>query len=113
MFIKFEYFRGFKKTDFLPVRPVTLLVGENSAGKTSFQAALRFMLAQNTFESQGFNAAPFYLGGFQDIAYSIVGRHGVRASKFSLSMRRPSKEIANGRSWQGGKRKIEGDLDLR
>jgi len=35
MQIKFENFRGIKKSDFIPIRPITLFVGENSSGKTS------------------------------------------------------------------------------
>jgi hypothetical protein len=83
--VEFNDFRCFNKTDWLEVRPITFLVGENSAGKTSFLAGLRFLL--EAFSAQGsnpFNRDPYFLGGFEQIAHFRGGRGG-RAKSFSLS----------------------------
>ncbi len=58
----------------VPIRPVTLLVGENSTGKTSFLGC--YQVSHNMFRSSqfrtsarpDFNEAPFLLGSFRDIA---------------------------------------------
>ncbi len=58
----------------MPIRPITLLVGENSTGKTSFLGC--YQVSHNMFHSNllrtsarpNFNEAPFLLGSFRDIA---------------------------------------------
>jgi hypothetical protein len=68
-------FRAFAKTDEIRIKPLTVLVGENSTGKTSFLAALRFALSLSDREKRGyFNVYPFDLGSFDDIAYDSPGR---------------------------------------
>ena len=84
--VRFQDFRAFQDTGTVEIRPVTFLVGENSAGKTSFLAGLRYL-----FESYSrrypnpFNREPYFLGGFQQIAHYRGGRGG-RAKSFSLSI---------------------------
>ncbi|MFO1249291.1 MAG: AAA family ATPase [Alphaproteobacteria bacterium] len=87
MQIQFDSFRCFKSTAMIPIKPITLLVGENSSGKTSFQAGLKFMLSLNAFNPATFNSPPFQLGGFDDIAFSTVGRYGSRSKTFALRVR--------------------------
>lgn len=85
--VSFENFRGFKTTGYIPVRPLTLLVGENSAGKTSFLAAVRYLLDLLAGEdAPSFNKDPFHLGTFQHIAHYRGGKAG-RASSFILRLR--------------------------
>ncbi|CCD83655.1 protein of unknown function [Bradyrhizobium sp. ORS 285] len=98
MKISFENFRGFKAVGPTEVRPITLLVGENSSGKTSFQAALRYLLSVSSFlsqESTGFNQSPFLLGGFEDIAYSRVGRRGTNSNYFSIAVQRRTHRMSD------------------
>ncbi len=58
----------------VPIRPVTLLVGENSTGKTSFLGCYQVshnMLLNSLLRTSArpdFNEAPFLLGSFRDIA---------------------------------------------
>ena len=64
----------------VPIRPLTLLVGENSAGKTTFMACLYAALnhlvpSRKNIAGNGvnFNTLPFSLGSFRDIARRQVG----------------------------------------
>jgi hypothetical protein len=62
-------FRSFRGNIDVPLRPLTLLVGENSGGKSSFLAAAR--LAWDTVfqpHSPRFNEPPFELGAYPHIA---------------------------------------------
>jgi energy-coupling factor transporter ATP-binding protein EcfA2 len=68
----------------IPIRPLTLLVGENSSGKTTFLAMV-YHLAHHQFASfrPSFNVEPFDLGTYDSIATFKGGRYG-RASSFSV-----------------------------
>ena len=59
----------------VPIRPITLLVGENSTGKTTFLGCLHevnariFPAPKNLMGGElGFNTSSFHMGGFRDIA---------------------------------------------
>ena len=73
------------------LRPITLLVGENSTGKTTFLgcygALHRMLSARSIFhilnESLDFNEIPFAMGSFRDIVRSRRGRSG-RINEFKL-----------------------------
>src|ERR1700733_4028949 len=68
--VQLTNFRCFAESPPLEVLPVTFLVGENSAGKTTFLAAVRFL--RESFLRSGenpFNRDPYYLGGFEQIAH--------------------------------------------
>jgi predicted ATPase len=84
--VSLENFRCFAAVGPVPIAPVTLLVGENSTGKTSFLAALRIMVeAFDGPTSAAFNREPYFLGSFEQIAHYRGGRSG-RAKQFSLSV---------------------------
>lgn len=89
--VKLCKFRVFESTDHVPIRPITLLTGGNSAGKTSFLAALRYMSDIGPFSTGGnaFNKDPFFLGAYDQIAHHRGGRYG-RANEFSFSYAGPS-----------------------
>jgi hypothetical protein len=80
--------RSFVGTTALQLRPLTLLVGENSAGKSTLlgmtDAVLngRFLVRRPTF-----NVPPYELGSFDDIA-SYSGGSAGRAKKFSVGFDR-------------------------
>lgn len=87
MEIALEGFRGFQNQEYVPVRPITVLVGENSAGKSSFLAAYKFfldLLSERTLPS--FNSDPFQLGTYDQIAHYRGGRAG-RVQEFALRLR--------------------------
>lgn len=70
--MRLRNFRCFREAE-AETKPLTILVGENSAGKTSFMAMAKaalesaFLLPPPRF--QYFNSAPFFLGGFEDVVY--------------------------------------------
>ncbi len=73
------------------VRPITLLVGENSTGKTTFLACFdifhrvvhQLRRGRDERLAPDFNHEPFSLGSFRDIVRSRRGRHG-RITAFRL-----------------------------
>ena len=67
----FENFRCFRKRQEVVLKPITLLVGNNSTGKTSFLALLRALWdATNRNGIPDFKRPPIDLGTFEDIAYN-------------------------------------------
>lgn len=86
MKIRLTNFRTFRSTEFLPVRTLNVLVGENSSGKSSYMAATKFIFDIFANESvASFNSDPFFLGSFRDIAHFRGGRAG-GAKTFSLAV---------------------------
>lgn len=80
-------FRGFHNQGFVRVRPITILVGENSAGKSSFLAGMKFILDFISGRREpSFNGDPFQLGTYDQIAHFRGGRGG-RAREFRISLR--------------------------
>ncbi len=96
--VQFTDFRCFGQGEPVEIRPITLLVGENSAGKTSFLAGLRFVLESLSRQSRNpFNRDPYFLGGFDQIAHYKGGRGG-RAKSFCMSIYVPPSPNGRGRS---------------
>ena len=79
------------------LRPITLLVGENSTGKTTFlgcYAALHRMLSEELFgflDELDFNESPFAMGSFRDIVRSRRGPSG-RINEFKLGFALEAKQ---------------------
>ena len=68
-------FRCFREEQTARLAPLTLLVGENSTGKTSFLALIRALwVAAYGGRSPDFKEAPYDLGSFDDIAHFRGGR---------------------------------------
>lgn len=76
--------RSFLNPAPIPLRPLTILVGENSTGKTTFLAMLSHA-CQHEFPyfRPSFSIPPFDLGSFDSIATYKGGRGG-RADSFSV-----------------------------
>jgi predicted ATPase len=90
--IQLTNFRCFAEPAPLELRPITFLVGENSAGKTTFLAATRMLLESFVRSPQNpFNKDPYYLGGFDQIAHYRGGMRG-RAKSFALELMIPASE---------------------
>ena len=70
MEVRFKNFRCFKDTGLLNLKKITLLVGENSSGKTSFLAGLNHISALMNQKDSDLNSPPFELGTFQDIYHN-------------------------------------------
>ena len=81
-----EDFRCFAGRHEVPIRPLTLLVGENSTGKTSFLAAVRAVHDLRSGDGPDFNEPPFHLGSYDEIANYRGGRSG-RAKSFAVGQK--------------------------
>ena len=83
--ITIENFRCFGEKQTARLAPLTLLVGENSTGKTSFLALLRALddVAHNAIPD--FKRPPYDLGSFDEIAHDRGGRAG-KAETFSAEI---------------------------
>ena len=80
--VTLENFRCFRDEQQARLAPLTLLVGENSTGKTSFLALLRALWdAARLGAVPDFKDAPYDLGSFDEIAHYRGGRGG-RAPSF-------------------------------
>ena len=85
--LQFEGIRCFSEPQDVIVRPLTLLVGENSSGKTTFLALcqLASSICEGYDQDFPFNEPPFLLGAFDQIASYRGGRAG-RAKSFSIAV---------------------------
>ena len=88
--IQLTDFRCFADAPPVEILPVTFLVGENSAGKTSFLAATRLLLESLIRSPQNpFNREPYQLGGFDQLAHYRGGVRG-RAARFCFEILIPA-----------------------
>lgn len=72
-----ENVRCFRKRQEVPLAPLTILVGENSTGKSTFLALVRLALELVAGRLPlKFNEEPFLLGAFDQIATAKRGRSG-------------------------------------
>ncbi|MFZ3213206.1 MAG: AAA family ATPase [Terriglobales bacterium] len=101
MEIFLENVRSFVGKHFIPLRPLTLLVGENSTGKSTFMAMLAHVF-QPDFPTvrPSFNNPPFDLGTYDSIATFKGGRYG-RAGFFSVGFTEERKIVATYTSYRG------------
>ena len=80
--ITLKNYRCFREEQVARMAPLTLLVGENSTGKTSFLALMRALWDVAYRASiPDFKEEPYDLGSFDEIAYYRGGRSG-RADTF-------------------------------
>lgn len=79
-----EGVRCFVDRQVVPLRPLTVLVGENSSGKSTFLALTRIAwdLAHGWREID-FNEEPFLLGAYEQVASRLKGR-SARAHSFTI-----------------------------
>lgn len=79
-----ENVRGFSGRHEIPIKPLTVLVGENSAGKSTLLAIVAAVFnPEFPFGENLFNRAPFELGSFDTIATYKGGKYG-RADNFTI-----------------------------
>jgi hypothetical protein len=85
-----ENVRCFAGKHMVPIKPLTVLVGENSSGKTTLLAALSAVCDPRGFPfNPRFNEAPYSLGNFDTIASQKNGK-SARVASFSLGYIKPS-----------------------
>lgn len=84
MQILVQHVRSFSKDQAIPLRPLTLLVGENSSGKSTFLAVVSCIFDTLRFPGKpAFNEPPYSLGTFDTIATHKGGRYG-RDDSFTI-----------------------------
>jgi hypothetical protein len=87
--LQFEGIRCFSEAQDAIIRPLTLLAGERSSGRSTFLAL--FQVASSIVDGYdqefpcNFNEPPFLLGAFEQIAARRGGRAG-RAESFSIAV---------------------------
>jgi predicted ATPase len=88
--IIFENVRCFHTRQSCPVKPITLLVGENSSGKSTFLALTRIAwdIARGDITEDFFNEEPFLLGAYDQVASYRGGKAG-RAKSFTIGSQFP------------------------
>ena len=75
--IRLKNFRCFREEQTARLAPLTLLVGENSTGKTSFLAMIRALWdVASSSRVPDFKEEPYDLGSFDEIAHFRGGRGG-------------------------------------
>lgn len=86
MYLSIENVRCFSVKQRVEIRPLTILVGENSSGKSTFLSILHAAV-QVEFPSiqKIFNQSPFEMGGFDTIATYKGGKYG-RVDSFSVGL---------------------------
>ena len=86
MEVRFKNFRCFKDTGLLNLKKITLLVGENSSGKTSFLAGLNHVSALWNKEDIDLNSPPFEFGTFQDIYHNYRKRDETQCFEYECNL---------------------------
>jgi hypothetical protein len=108
-----EQVRSFAVRQEIPIRPLTLLVGENSSGKTTFLAVASVVFDSDRFPGRpGFNEPPFNLGTFETIATYKGGKYG-RDESFSMGYSVGEVGKASNRSVEATYARASGKLVLR
>jgi predicted ATPase len=89
----FEGVRCFRTHQECPLTPLTLLVGENSSGKSTFLALTRIAwdIARGDLTEDLFNEEPFLLGAYDQVASYRGGKAG-RVKSFAVGCQIPLKE---------------------
>ena len=95
-----ENYRCFSERQDVRLAPLTLLVGENSTGKTSFLAMIRALWhAAYRHRVPDFKKEPYDLGSFEEIAHFRGGRGG-RATSFEAGFETPDRGKNRAHHWQ-------------
>lgn len=93
MKVVLENVRTFSQRHYFPIRPLTILIGENSSGKTTFLAMLAALFGEKGFPGRpSFNEPPYDLGSYDTIA-TYRGRRPGRAKHFSIGYIEEEKNI--------------------
>ena len=87
MEVCFKNFRAFEDTGLVELKKITLLVGENSSGKTSFLAGLNhlFRLLDDNLDAD-LNSPPFELGSFKDVLCSHLPKNKKKCFEYKYKV---------------------------
>ena len=106
MEVQFKNFRCFRDTGRIPIRPITILVGDNSSGKTSFLAGLNHLFGLMEGSYVDLNKAPFELGSFKEIVFRRQGGAGARKFTYKFFSENEAETTWNFRNDNGNTRLI-------
>ena len=111
--ITVENFRCFQECQTAKLAPLTLLVGENSTGKTSFLALIRALWDVAYAEMvPNFREPPYDLGSFREIA-SFPSTQGADQNSFAAGFRLASIGENRARDLNGGNTEFKFDATFR
>ena len=100
--ITLKNYRCFRDEQTARLAPLTLLVGENSTGKTSFLAMIRALWdAANQERAPDFKEDPYDLGSFDELAHHR-GAKGGRAETFEAAFHRTQHGDSNNQPYRFG-----------
>ncbi|MFN7925619.1 MAG: AAA family ATPase [Bryobacteraceae bacterium] len=86
--LEFEGIRCFRRKQRVRIAPLTLLVGENSSGKSTVLAVAKIAMDLATSRlRQPFNDPPFLLGAYDDIAFRDRAGKPAKQFKFAIEER--------------------------
>ena len=107
--IRFANFRCFREQQSARLAPLTLLVGENSTGKTSFMALIRALWdAAYVHAIPDFKETPFDLGSFDEVVYNRSGRAADSETiEAGVTLTRLQQPIADGDYWEDGPYRVD------
>ena len=104
--VTLENFRCFREEQTAKLAPLTLLVGDNSTGKTSFMALIRALWDVAYLEEArpDFKEEPFDLGTFDEIVHHR-GARGSKADQFSAGfVSRSAAHVGSARRTRAGRK---------
>lgn len=108
-----ENLRAFAGRHEIPVSPLTVFVGENSAGKSTAMAALSIVCDRTGFPFfPNFNRAPYQLGNYDTIATYKGGKYG-RAKHFLVGYRDSSPKRGSARTAEATYEGRDGQAELK
>lgn len=106
-----ENVRCFAGRHEIPIKPLTILTGENSSGKTTFLAMLSAICSESGFPIQPrFNEPPYSLGSFDTIS-ARINRTG-HAKTFSVGYSLASNGEEGAREVTAGYRRQHGQIEV-
>jgi len=92
--LRLRDFRCFREQQMARLAPLTLLLGDNSTGKTSFLAALKAILEVASYHKDpDFRSAPYDLGSFREIAHRPQDSRHAGAESFSIGFECTGKTV--------------------
>ena len=107
--VRLANFRCFREQQSARLAPLTLLVGANSTGKTSFMALIRALWdAAFVHAIPDFKESPYDLGSFDEVVYNRSGRAaGNRAIEAGITVTRSQEPIDDGDYWEDGPYRVD------
>ena len=107
--IRLKNFRCFREQQTARMAPLTLLVGENSTGKTSFMALIRALWDAVYAEAvPDFKETPYDLGSFDEIVHNRSRRDADGESiEVGLTIRRVQAHDDDGECWEDRRYRVD------